>query len=61
MVELKHKTLSFLAKCKRVWVLLKKPTAAEFKTVSKVAAIGLGAVGLIGFTIAILMNLVLPN
>lgn len=60
MENIKHKTLSFLTKCKRVWLLLKKPTASEFKTVSKVAAIGLGLIGFLGFSISILMNFLVP-
>ena len=36
--------------------LLKKPDSQEFTTISKVSAIGLGVVGLIGFLIALLMG-----
>ena len=52
------KKVSF-AKYVRVWRLLKKPTMEEFKTVSKVSAIGLLIVGAIGFVISVLMKLVL--
>jgi len=48
---------SFIGKCVRVWHILKKPTMTEFKTISKVSALGLAAVGLIGFVISVLMNL----
>lgn len=48
---------SFLVQCKRVWQILKKPDSNEFKTTSKVAAIGLGLIGLIGFLISIIINL----
>ncbi len=43
---------SFVLQCKRVWHILKKPSAEEFKTVSKVSALGLLTLGLIGFVIA---------
>jgi len=48
---------SFFGKCKRVWHILRKPDNKEFKTTAKVAAIGLGLIGLIGFAIAMAMNL----
>ena len=47
-----EKLKSFLLQCKRVWQILRKPSADEFKTVSKVAALGILALGLIGFFIA---------
>jgi protein translocase SEC61 complex gamma subunit len=50
------KTKSFLNQCVRVWRILRKPDAEEYKTTAKVAAIGLGIVGLIGFLIALLLN-----
>ena len=48
---------SFLSQCVRVWKILRKPNTDEFKTTAKVAAIGLGAIGLIGFIISIVMNI----
>jgi len=48
---------SFLLQCKRVWYILRKPDSKEYKTTAKVAAIGLGVIGLIGFIISIFMNL----
>jgi protein translocase SEC61 complex gamma subunit len=44
----------------RVWRLLKKPTYEEFKTISKVSAIGLLIIGAIGFVISIAITLLLP-
>mgnify|MGYP001573731432 CR=1 FL=1 len=35
----------------RVWKLLKRPTKEEFVTISKVSAIGLCVVGILGFAI----------
>jgi protein translocase SEC61 complex gamma subunit len=49
---------SFISQCVRVWHLLKKPDRTEFETVAKVSAIGLGAVGALGFVIAIAMKFV---
>jgi len=48
---------SFIAQCGRVWRILKKPDSSQYKTTSKVAAIGLGLIGLIGFLISLFMNL----
>ncbi len=47
---------SFSKQCIRVWHLLKKPPKKEFITISKVSAIGLGVIGLIGFIIALVMG-----
>ena len=41
---------------KRVWRLLKRPTMQEFKTISKVSAIGIGILGVLGFAISVLMK-----
>jgi protein transport protein SEC61 subunit gamma and related proteins len=54
MVEFK----SFLSQCVRVWKLLRKPSGTEFKTIAKVSALGLGAIGLIGFIVSIVMDLI---
>ena len=47
---------SFFRQSTRVWKLLKKPTREEFITISKVSAIGLGLVGILGFAINLLMS-----
>ena len=44
----------------RVWRLLKKPTMEEFKTISKVSAIGLLVIGAAGFAISIIVKALLP-
>ena len=56
-MEIISKAKSFIMQCTRVWHILRKPDSHEFKTTAKVAAIGLGAVGLIGFIISIIMNM----
>jgi protein translocase SEC61 complex gamma subunit len=48
---------SFLAQCGRVWRILRKPDGHEYKITAKVAAIGLGLIGLMGFIISLFMNL----
>jgi protein translocase SEC61 complex gamma subunit len=40
----------------RVWHLLKKPSSLEFKTISKVSAIGLLIIGLVGFMVSLFMG-----
>ena len=57
--KLMRKIKSEFNKYKRVWRLLKKPSMEEFKTISKVSAIGILIIGLVGFLISILMNLVM--
>jgi protein transport protein SEC61 subunit gamma-like protein len=47
-----EKIKSFVLQSKRVWHVLRKPTALEFKTVSKVSAIGILILGAMGFLIA---------
>jgi len=40
----------------RVWRILRKPTMAEFKTISKVTAIGLLIIGVLGFLISAIIT-----
>lgn len=56
-----NKIKSFAAQSVRVWHLLRKPSSEEFKTISKVSAIGLGVVGLLGFIISIAMSFIFPK
>lgn len=60
-MEVKEKLSSFFQQCVRVWHLLRKPTKEEFKAVSKISAIGLGLIGLLGFIITIIMNFIYPK
>jgi len=53
-----EKIKGFLTQCVRVWHLLRKPTMSEFKAISKVSAIGLGLIGLLGFVVSILMSFI---
>ena len=45
------KLKSFIAECRRVLHITKKPTKYEFKTIVKVSGIGILLIGLIGFVI----------
>jgi protein transport protein SEC61 subunit gamma-like protein len=47
----------FGKKCKRVWLVMKKPTKREFNLVTKVTAIGIAIIGFVGFVISIIVNL----
>ena len=47
---------SFFGKCKRVWMILKKPSKEELIKVAKVSAVGILVIGFIGFVISIIMG-----
>ena len=49
-------TKTFLSKCKRVWQVLKKPTKQEFQQTTKVSAIGIVILGVLGFLISLIMK-----
>ncbi|MEA3378276.1 MAG: protein translocase SEC61 complex subunit gamma [Nanoarchaeota archaeon] len=51
------KLKSFIKECYRVLLITKKPNSTEFKTIVKVTGMGILIVGLIGFIIAILGQL----
>lgn len=51
-MAIKEKLTSFYLQCARVWHLLRKPSGDEFKAVSKVSALGILAIGAVGFIIA---------
>ncbi|MEK6758021.1 MAG: protein translocase SEC61 complex subunit gamma [Nanoarchaeota archaeon] len=52
-----EKPKSFFMKCKRVWLILKKPTRKEFENVAKISAIGILILGVFGFLVSIIMKL----
>ncbi len=56
-MAVKEKLYSFMAKCSRVWQILRKPDMQEFKNISKLSAIGILAIGLVGFLISIIMQI----
>ena len=51
------KIKTFIAKSKRVWLILKKPTRKEYEMVAKISAIGIVVLGIGGFLITILMQI----
>lgn len=55
--SIKDRTIGFYRKCVRVWHLLRKPTREEFEMVAKVSAIGILAIGLLGFIISVAIKL----
>ena len=54
----KTKVHSFIVQSVRVWHVLKKPTAEEFKMVAKISGIGILALGALGFIISDVIKLV---
>lgn len=52
------KLKSFLIQSKRVWHILRKPTNEEYKSVSKISALGILAIGAIGFIISDLIQII---
>ena len=50
-------TKTFFIKCKRVWHSLKKPTRKEFEQITKVSAIGILILGVLGFLVSIIMKM----
>ena len=48
----------FLRECVRVLRITKKPTREEYKTIVKVAGLGMILIGLIGFIIVMLKTLI---
>ncbi len=51
------KIKSFILQSKRVWHVLKKPSREEFLMVAKVSALGILALGALGFIISDLIKL----
>ena len=49
---------SFILQCKRVWHLLRKPSAQEFKTIAGVSALGILVIGAVGFIVSDIIKLI---
>lgn len=47
---------AFAIKSKRVWLVLKKPSRKEFEMVAKISAMGILAVGAVGFLISVIIK-----
>jgi len=52
------KLKSFIIESKRVFRITKKPSMVEFKAIVKVSAIGIAIIGILGFLIQILWQLI---
>ncbi|MBS3167265.1 protein translocase SEC61 complex subunit gamma [Candidatus Woesearchaeota archaeon] len=52
------KLRSFIIECKRVFQVTKKPSMDEFKAIVKVSGIGILVIGLIGFLVQMLWQLI---
>jgi protein transport protein SEC61 subunit gamma and related proteins len=52
-----EKLKSFFWQCVRVWHVLRKPDMHEYKSISKISALGILAIGLVGFIVANIVNL----
>lgn len=55
----KERTKEYLAECYRVLLVTKKPDKTEFKTVVKVSGLGIMIIGLIGFLLHLLYQLII--
>lgn len=54
----KQKIKEYLGECYRVLLVTKKPNKIEFKTVVKVSGLGILAIGLIGFLLHLMYQLI---
>lgn len=57
--SLMAKLKEFIVECRRVLMVTKKPNAVEFKTIVKVSGLGMGIIGLVGFLIFFLKEILL--
>ena len=56
MNKIIQSTKEFYAKSVRGWHVLRKPTTKEFKDISKISALGILILGLLGFIISFMIN-----
>ena len=54
-----QRLMRFFGECKRVLKVIQKPSKEEFWTTAKVAAAGIGIIGLIGFVLSMIQQLVI--
>ncbi|MEM4326129.1 MAG: protein translocase SEC61 complex subunit gamma [Candidatus Pacearchaeota archaeon] len=47
---------NFYGKCKRVWLIVRKPTKKEYNTIAKISAIGILIIGFVGFLISLIIK-----
>lgn len=53
-----EKIKNFIAQCKRVIIVANKPDIEEFKASAKISAIGIAVIGVIGFGIFMVVQLI---
>ena len=58
-VSIQYRIRRYFDECMRVLKITKKPTMFEFKTIVKVSALGMGIIGITGFLIFFIKELVL--
>jgi protein transport protein SEC61 subunit gamma and related proteins len=54
-----QKTKRFVIECRRVLKVTKKPDKEEFQTIVKISALGMGVIGIVGFIIHIIKEVIL--
>ena len=54
-----QKIKDFFEQCKRVWNLARKPDREEISMVSKVSAVGILLIGIVGFIVGIIIEMIL--
>lgn len=54
-----NKIKDFFIQCKRVWILTRKPGKEEITAISKVSALGILIIGILGFITSIIIELIL--
>lgn len=54
--DLPQSAKSFYIKCARVWQVLKKPTREEFNITTKISAISITILGIVGFIISLIVT-----
>lgn len=52
--NIKFRIKNFFSETRRVWIVTRKPTNEEFKTITKVTGIGMLIIGVIGFLISMI-------
>jgi len=56
--ELLVKLKTFILECKRVFLVTKKPSKQEFTSIAKVTGIGILIIGLLGFVIFMIWQMI---
>ena len=59
-VSFKTKAKRFIVQCMRVLRITKKPDKQEFRTLVKISGLGIAAIGLIGFLLFMIKELLKP-